>query len=385
MQPILRYLAVGTLILTMASPAVAQMGGGGPPAVGVITTELKAIAETTEVNGRIQAINKVDLLPRVAAFLERKLFAEGAEVKTGDLLFQLERAPFEASVEAARATVAQAQAQLDNTNLALGRAEQLLRSESGSQTAADNARAAQRTAAAQVRAAKAQLDQAEISLAYTEIRSPIDGRIGRTSITVGNVVGPTSGPLATIVGQDPIYVSFPMSVRRLLELRERLAKEGGFDAVQIRLRLSDDRLYREVGKLDFVDINVARDTDSIVLRATIPNPVLPAGGRELTNEQLVRVVLETIKPRDVLAIPRSAVLSDQQGDFVYVVGEKDIALQRRVKLGQSTAGVASIIDGLSTGERVITEGIQRVRPNTPVVPAPAQALAPAPQPDKRGG
>lgn len=383
MQSTLSYLALLTSILAIATPVAAQTGAGGPPAVGVITAELKAIAETTEINGRIQAINKVDLVPRVTAFLDRRLFAEGADVKTGDLLFQLERAPFEASAEAARAAVAQAQAQFDNANLALGRAEQLLKSEAGSQTSADNARATQRTAAGQLRAAKAQLDQAEISLGYTEIRSPIDGRIGRTSITVGNVVGPASGPLATIVSQDPIYVSFPMSVRRLLELRERMANEGGFDAVQIRLRLPDGRLYRQVGKLDFVDINVARDTDSIVLRATIPNPVLPTGGRELTNDQLVRVILETIKRRDVLAVPRSAVLSDQQGDFVYVVGEKDIALQRRVKLGQSTAGVASIIDGLSAGERVITEGVQRVRPNTPVTPAPAQALAPAPQPDKR--
>lgn len=160
-----------------------------------------------------------------------------------------------------------------------------------------------------------------------------DGRVGRTAFTIGNVVGPASGALATIVSQDPIYVSFPISVARFLELRERFATDGGSNAVRIRLRLPDGRLYGQVGKLNFIDINVARDTDTIVLRAIVPNPALPGrGGRELVNDELVRVVLESVKPRDVVAIPRAAVLTDQQGDFVYVVGEKDIAQQRRIKL-----------------------------------------------------
>lgn len=353
--------------------------------VGVVTVESKAITEATEINGRIQAIGRVDLSARVTAFLDEKLFVEGAEVSKGDLLFRLERAPFEADVEGKRAAVAQAQAQLENANLALDRAEQLLKSSSGSQSSADNARAAQKTAAAQLRSAQAQLRQSEISLGYTEIRSPIDGRVGRTAFTIGNVVGPASGALATIVSQDPIYVSFPISVARFLELRERFAADGGSNAVRIRLRLPDGRLYGQVGKLNFIDINVARDTDTIVLRAIVPNPALPGrGGRELVNDELVRVVLESVKPRDVVAIPRAAVLTDQQGDFVYVVGEKDIAQQRRIKLGQSTATTAAIIEGLQVGERVIAEGIQRVRPNTPVAPAPVEALSPPSKPAQRG-
>ncbi|AUD00248.1 efflux RND transporter periplasmic adaptor subunit (plasmid) [Bradyrhizobium sp. SK17] len=383
MSPILRLIAIASTFL--AVPVSAQTGAGGPPMVGVVTVESKAITEATEINGRIQAIGRVDLSARVTAFLDEKLFVEGAEVSKGDLLFRLERAPFEADVEGKRAAVAQAQAQLENANLALDRAEQLLKSSSGSQSSADNARAAQKTAAAQLRSAQAQLRQSEISLGYTEIRSPIDGRVGRTAFTIGNVVGPASGALATIVSQDPIYVSFPISVARFLELRERFATDGGSNAVRIRLRLPDGRLYGQVGKLNFIDINVARDTDTIVLRAIVPNPALPGrGGRELVNDELVRVVLESVKPRDVVAIPRAAVLTDQQGDFVYVVGEKDIAQQRRIKLGQSTATTAAIIEGLQVGERVIAEGIQRVRPNTPVAPAPVEALSPPSKPAQRG-
>src|SRR5207248_5308311 len=123
--------------------------------------------------------------------------------------------------------------------------------------------------------AQAQLHQSQINLDYTEIRAPIDGRIGRTSMTIGNVVSPTTGVLATIVSPDPMYVVFPVSVRRILELRDRYADKGGFDAVKIKLRLPNGRMYDQVGKLDFVDIRVARDTDTIVLRGTIANPVRP--------------------------------------------------------------------------------------------------------------
>ncbi|KPH81413.1 hemolysin D [Bosea vaviloviae] len=359
--------ALAALLLSPISSS-AQTGAGGPPVVGFVAAELRSVNETTEINGRIQAVGRVDLIARVSAFLERQLIVEGAEVRKGDLLFQLEKAPFEAAVEVAQAGIAQAQAQLENASMALARAEELFKSNAGSKSALDNAQAAQRTAAAQLRAAQAQLHQAEINLGYTDIRAPIDGRIGRAAITVGNVVGPSSGVLATIVSQDPIYVTFPVSVRRAVDLRQQFARDGGFGAVRIQLRLPDGRLYGNLGKLDYWDINVARDTDSITLRGVIPNPTLPGGGRELTNDQLVRVILEAVKPKQVLVVPRVAVLSDQQGDYVYVVDGQDTARQRRVKLGQSTAGAAAVVEGLSAGERVVVEGLQRVRPDSPVAP-----------------
>jgi membrane fusion protein, multidrug efflux system len=368
-------LAPIVMAFALAPSAIAEIATGGAPAVGVVTAEYKPMPETTEINGRIQSRQRVDLVPRVTAFLNERLFDEGAEVKKDQLLYRLERAPFEADVEAKQAAIAEAEAQLENANVALARAQELFQKSAGTQVALDNALAAQRTAAAQLKAAQAQLHQSRINLDYTEIRAPIDGRIGRTSVTIGNVVSPTTGVLATIVSPDPMYVVFPVSVRRVLQLRDRYADKGGFDAVKIQLRLPNGRMYDQVGKLDFVDIRVARDTDTIVLRGTIANPVRPPSSlRELADDMFVSVLLEAVEPRRVLAVPRGAVLSDQQGDYIYVVNPQNVAEQRRVKLGQSTPETAAVIEGLSAGERVIVEGIQRARPNAPVAPAPASPI-----------
>jgi membrane fusion protein (multidrug efflux system) len=365
-------LALSSLAFLLISPLIAQVSPGRPPAVGVVAAEYKSITESDEFNGRIQARQRVDLVARVTAFLDEQLFTEGAEVKTGELLYRLERGPFEADVEAKQAAIAQAEAQLENANIALARAEDLFRKEAGTQATLDDARATQRTAAAQLKSAQAQLRQSQINLDYTEIRAPIDGRIGRTSVTIGNVVGPTSGVLARLVNPDPMWVVFPVSVRRVLELRDRYAERGGLDAVQIRLRLPTGRIYDQIGKLDFVDVSVAQDTDTIILRGTIANPGRPPSIlRELADDMLVTVLLEAVEPTKVLAVPRKAILSDQQGDYVYVVNVQNLAEQRRVKLGQSTPETAAVTEGLKAGEQVIVEGVQRVRPNAPVAPAPA--------------
>jgi membrane fusion protein (multidrug efflux system) len=370
-------IIAGTFLL--ATPAIAQVAPGAPPAVGVVKAELKPMAESTEINGRIEARDRVDLVARVTAFMNERLFVEGADVKKGQLLYRLEQAPFEADVEVKEAAGAQAQAQLENANLTLSRAQELLQRNSGTQVAVDSALATQRTAVAQVKAAQAQLHQSQINLDYTEIRAPIDGRIGRTAITVGNVVGPTSGTLATIVSPDPMYVTFPVSVRRAIELRDRYADKGGFDAVKIRVRLSDGKLYGQTGKLDFVDIGVAKDTDTITLRGTIPNSMIQQVGEsklyELTDDAFVTVSLEAVEPLEVLAVPRAAILSDQQGDYVFVVNDKNVAEQRRVRLGQSTPDIAAVTDGLKPGDQVVVEGIQRVRPNLVVAPAPASSTS----------
>ena len=261
----------------------------------------------------------------------------------------------------------------------LSRAEELLRSSSGTQVAVDNALAQQRTASAQVKAAEAQLHQAKINLDYTDIEAPIDGRIGRTTMTIGNVVSPTRGTLATLVSADPMYVVFPVAMRRILGLRDRYADKGGLDAVNVRLKLPNGKMYGQIGKLDFVDIGVAKDTDTIVLRATIPNPVIRKVGpdqlHELTDDEFVIVSLEAVEPLKVLAVPRTALLSDQQGDYVYVVNAQNIAEQRRVKLGQSTAEIAAVTEGLKEGDKVVAEGIQRVRPGLAVAPAPASSIS----------
>jgi membrane fusion protein (multidrug efflux system) len=186
--------------------------------------------------------------------------------------------------------------------------------------------------------------------------------------------------LTTIVSQDPMYVTFPVSVREALGLRERYIPRGGFKAVVIRVRLPDGRLYGQVGQLNFVNNTIAQSTDTITLRGTIPNPPLKDQSsaqdavRELTDNEFVTVSLEGIEPVEFLAIPRAAVLSDQQGDYVFVVGADNKAEQRRVALGQSTPTIAAVTKGISEGDKVIVEGLQRVKPGQPVAPGPASAL-----------
>jgi membrane fusion protein (multidrug efflux system) len=373
--------AVSLAFFTLGTSATAQPLLSGPPPVGVVTVQRQPMTDSYEFNGRVQAINSVAVVARVSAFLDQQLFTEGTDIKKGDLLYVLEQPPYQASVDVQKAAIAQAQAQLDNDKIELWRKQQLVEKSAGTQQAVDTAEATQRSRTAQLQAAQAQLEIAQINLGYTEIRSPIAGRIGRSSVTVGNVLGPNSGVLTTVVSQDPMYVVFPVPTRRAIELRQEYAENGGFDAVKVRLRLPDGRLYDQTGKLDFINNAIAQDTDTVTVRAVISNPVLAsqtAGGvnlRELIADEFVTVLLESVKPKDVIAVPRAAILSDQEGSYVYVVDDQNIARQRRVHLGELTPEKAGIADGLKEGEQVIVEGVQRARPNAPVTPAPVASVA----------
>jgi membrane fusion protein, multidrug efflux system len=371
-------LCAGAIVLGTSQTVRSQPAASAPPSVGIIEAIKRPITETSEFLGRVEAIGRVNVVARVNAFLEKRSFNEGAEVKKGDELYRLERGPFEADLEAKKAQVAQLQATLDNAKLTTERARILLSGPAGQQSTYDAAVANQRSLEAQVLGAQAQVQASQINLDYTEIRSPIDGRIGRTAVTEGNVVSSASGTLTTIVSQDPMYIIFPISVRQGLELRERYAPQGGLAAVVIKLRLPDGRLYDQTGKLDFVDNTIAQSTDTFTVRGVIPNiklqnvaPTPDGVVRELTDGEFVTVLLEGIQPVDVLAVPRAAVLSDQQGDYVFVVGPDNKAEQRRIQLGQSTATIAAVISGLSPGDKVVAEGLQRVRPGQPVSPGPA--------------
>ncbi len=317
------------------------------------------------------------LTARVTAFLDERLFTEGTEVQQGDLLYRLERGPFEAAVQQQEAAVADASARLANANIQLTRAQSLLNTPAGQRSNVDDATANQRSQAAQLMSAQAQLKQAQINLAYTEIHAPVSGKISRTSITVGNVVSPSSGQLANIVSQDPMYVLFPVASRVQAELQKRYADKGGMNAVVVRLRLPDGSIYQQDGKIDYVEPSVSATTDTILLRAKIANPVRQAAAngqpveRTLVDGAFVNVLVEGVQPVMALGIPRKAVLSDQQGDYVYVVGEDKKVERRGIQLGQSTPTTAVIAGGLKEGEMVVTEGIQRVRPGIEVNPGPA--------------
>jgi membrane fusion protein (multidrug efflux system) len=196
-------------------------------------------------------------------------------------------------------------------------------------------------------------------------------------MTIGNVVGPSSGTLATIVSQDPMYVTFPVPTRTAVDLRNRYAAKDGFNAVAIKIRLPDGHMYEQSGTLNFADVTISQDTDTLTLRGTITNPVLSnsqlgsARLRELVDGEFVTVVVESAAPVEQLTLPHEAVLSDQRGDFVYVVGTGDKVERREVQLGQSTPVTAVISNGLADGERVVLEGVQRVQPDMKVAPGPA--------------
>lgn len=348
-----------------------------PPAVGVVTVSRQPVAHSTEYTGRIQATDRVNVVARVSAYLEQRFFTEGAEVSKGDLLYRLEQAPFQADVQAKQAAVAQFKAQLQNAEVALSRAQTLLKTQAGPQATVDAALANEQALQAQVLAAEAQLQQSQINLGYTEIRAPIDGKIGRTAVTIGNYVGPSTGILTSIVSQDPMQVVFPVSTRNALDLSRSMANEQ--DAAVIKIRLPDGRLYGQTGKLDFVDNTVALNTDTMILRGVVPNPLLPAKSdgkmRDLVDGEFVTVILEDAKPVEAVTIPRTAVLTDQAGDYVFAVGPDNRVQQRRVQLGQSSPTMVVVSSGLSAGESIITEGVQRARPGLVVAPSPASAPA----------
>jgi membrane fusion protein (multidrug efflux system) len=349
----------------------------GPPAVGVVRAERQQITETDEFIGRIQSVGRVALVARVSAYLEKRQFVEGAEVKKGDLLYLLEQPPFQAVVDADKANVAQLEAQHTYAQQQLARSTYLMKTPAGQQQTVDQDLSNERSLAAQVASAKAQLETAEINLGYTEIRAPIDGKISATDVTEGNVVSPTTGTLANLVSQDPMYVLYSVSVRAGIDLRNRYDAKGGFNAVVLKIRLPDGRIYGQNGKLDYVGPTVATNTDTITVRGVVPNPRFPnmppdsPAPRELFDGEFVTVMIEGVEPITVLAIPRAAVLSDQQGDYVYVVDAQNKAEQRRIHLGQSTPSTAVVSNGLKEGELVISEGLQRVRPDATVSPSPA--------------
>jgi membrane fusion protein (multidrug efflux system) len=365
--------------LLLATPALAQFGPAGPPAVGVVTVEQRAVTESEEFTGRIQATDRVDIVARVNASLVARSFTEGGEVAAGQVLYRLERAPFEADLAAKQAAAAQTEALLRNATIALGRARSLLNTPAGQRAAYDDAVAQEASLKAQLDAARAQAEISRINLGYTEIRAPVAGRIGRSAVAPGNIVGPGSGTLASIVSQDPMYVLFPVPTRTVTELRDRYAGTSGWGAVAVKVRLPDGHMYGETGRIDYADPSVSQATDTIMLRAALPNPLRPGarpgdpGSRDLVDGAFVSVLVEGAKPVQALVIPRAAVALDQQGAYVYVVdADKKVEL-RRVRLGAPEGTLVVVTEGLKAGESIVLEGLQRVRPGIAVNPAPAGA------------
>ena len=363
-----RFAGALALLATIALPAAAQAPAGPMPSVGVIAAELRDVTQTAGYVGRVQAVDKVELRARITGFLENRLFDEGQRVAKDAPLFVIEQAPFKATVQQREATLASAQATLKNADLQVSRGRELVRTNNIPQATLDQRIADQANAAAAVQEAEAALEIARINLSYTGITAPFAGRIGRSNFSVGNVVSPDSGPLATLVSVDPMHVYFPVPQRTVVQYqREAQASGTRPPKMKVLITRADGTRYPHAGELDFVDVQVAPGTDTLTLRAVIPNPDVL-----LIDGELVNVTLEGAEPQRALVIPQAALLSDQSGPFVFVV-ENGRAVPKRVKLGQQFGAEIAVTDGLDRGAQVIVDGIQRVRPNAPVQATPAQA------------
>ena len=243
------------------------------PAVSVQPVTVKGIAQSFEFDGHIMAIYKVDIRARVEGFLEKVLFREGQDVKAGDLLYQIEKVQYRAQVDRPKANLASAEAQVTNAQFQYNRKWQLAQDRWAPQSDVDQYKATLDSDKASVLQTRAALTQAEVNLGYTDIWSPIDGRIGRTVYQIGNLVDPTSGVLVTIVSQDPMYVLFPISVRDLEIIREARHREGGTHAkIEIRVRLPNGQEYPQRGLWNLNDPQVDQRTDTLIMRAITPNP-----------------------------------------------------------------------------------------------------------------
>ena len=365
----IRSISAATVLglsLISAAPVVAQQQQQQTVPVGTVYAERRPISQSRDFVGRVEAIDRVSVQARVTGYLEAILFTEGDFVKKGDPIYQIERGLFQAAVEQAQGTLERSKAAKTLTQIQLQRAEELLARNAGTAVARDQALAADQQAEGQILSDQANLDTANINLGYTDIRAPISGKISKSNITVGNVVGPSSGVLTVIVSQDPMYVTFPVSQREFLNLQAS-GKQVNPEDIEIRIRFANGVTYNQVGTISFVDVMVDRATDTVLVRAKMPNP-----DGVLVDGQLVTVTVQANQPRERVTIPQAALIADQQGIYVFIV-EDGKAVARRVKTGGEDGPDIIVNDGLKGGEQVVVEGLQSIRPGQPVQATPAPA------------
>jgi len=351
-------------MLLLAAPPLAAQSPSAIP-VGTLAAELRPVTKASDFVGRVEAIQRVDVRARVTGFLQEVLFTEGDLVKEGDVLYRIERDTFQAAVQQAQGALFEAQGNYANATAQRNRTQELVKTDAASRALLDERIAAEKSAQGKVVVADADLKTATVNLGYTDIVAPIGGEIGRSKLTKGNVVGPDSGVLTVIVSRDPMYVTFPVSQREFLRVQEQAELRAIGQALAVRIRFSDGSAYDQTGKINFVDVSVDRATDTVLVRATIPNPK----GR-LIDGQLVRISVEAEKPEEKVLIPQTALIVDQQGPYVFVVADGK-ATVARVKLGGESGPYAIVDSGLKGGEQVVVQGMESLRPGTAVVASPA--------------
>ena len=359
----MRVTIWAVLLMCAACASPAHSEPAAPVPVGTVTAEKRPVAKALDFVGRVEAINRVDVRARVKGYLEAVLFKEGDLVKEGAPLYRIEKGLFEAAVEQARGALQTSKAQHELAIKTRKRQDELFAKNVAAEKALDEAIAAEGMAKGAITTNEGNLQTAQINLGYTDIIAPITGKVGRTSLTKGNVVGPDSGVLTTIVSQDPMYVTFPISQREFLQAAETGQRTDAKN-IKVQIRFSDGSTYDQLGEINFVDVTVDRATDTVTARATMPNP-----NGQLVDGQLVRVNLESGTPDEKVVIPQAALIADQGGVYVFVV-EDGKAVIKRVKPGAESGANVVIEAGLSGGEQVIVDGLQGVRAGLAVRASP---------------
>jgi membrane fusion protein (multidrug efflux system) len=365
---------VAAALLAGCGPAGnAQTAGGGmpPPEVGVLTVAPGEVGLVTELPGRLEPSRVAQVRARAAGIVQRRLFQEGSDVRSGQPLFTIDPAPYAAAHASAQATLARAQANLGQASALAERYKPLVEANAISKQDYANAVAAQKQAEAEVAAGRAAVQTAQINLNYASVTAPISGRIGRALVTEGALVGqgePT--PLAMIQQTNPMYVNFTQSASEVMKLRRaleqgRLKRAAGREGAMVRVVLEDGSEYPQPGRLLFSDLTVDATSGQIMLRAEVPN----ANGVLLPG-LYVRVRLEQAKAGNAVLLPQQAVTRSGQGDTVTVVDKEGKPGPRNVKVGGEQAGQWVILDGLKAGDQVVVDGFQKMRPGAPVKPVP---------------
>lgn len=348
-------------------PAGPGAGGPGAPAVTVLTVQTESVPVRAELPGRTSPYLVAELRPQVSGIIKQRLFKEGSDVKAGQVLYQIDPATYQAAFDSARASLDRAEANLEAARLKAGRYADLVKIEAVSAQSNDEAQAAQKQAQAEVGAAKAALDKARVDLDFTRVTSPIAGRIGRSAVTAGALVTANQeAALATVQQLDPIYVDLTQSSAKLLSLKRdlesgKLQRTGG-NAVPVQLVLEDGSLYGAEGRLAFSEVTVDQATGSVTLRAVFPN-----SRGDLLPGMYVRARLTQGVNREAMMVPHAAVSRTPRGEAqVMVVNAENKVEARIVKAEQSIGDKWVVTEGLAAGDRVIVEGLQKVKPGAPV-------------------
>jgi multidrug efflux system membrane fusion protein len=380
-------------LIGIAAALVAACGGGQqqqmpPPDVNAARVVQKSVTEWDEYSGHVEAIDAAEIRPRVAGHLQRVNYDEGGMVEKGQLLFTIDSREYKAAAEAAAADATRAEARVALAREELKRAEELIGERAISQGELDQRRMEAQQAEADVLAARANHERAKLDLGFTYVTAPFAGRAGEARVKPGNLVVPSQTLLTTLVSVDPVYVTFTADERAYLHYQE-LARNGNREssretATPVKVALANEEGFPHEGKLDFLDNALDPATGTIRARAVVPNP-----DGLLTPGLFARVRLEGESREDALLINQQAVLTDQDRRYVYVVGEKNAAERRDVKLGAQVEGLVIVESGLKPGDRVIINGMRKIffpgqpvnphdvpmdKPNTPT-PQPAQKPA----------